>query len=205
MARKTDRNFLADFETLEIEYLPEKGPEVSSDIQMVYVMGNVAPAGAAAAAVQGSITELEARQTLVAAGFGVFIGAVAGNVVLVELEVVNAGGIIIDGVGCFVNDGVDRNAYFWTQGVANVIVGPVARAPGYEESPGAGAPVAAVGNLISGSLLNANVPANTSRFTTRVEGMQGLFVRSGQFIAVAMSSIALNATPSIRWRELAPP
>ncbi len=46
MARKTDRNFLADFETLDIEYLPEKGPEVSSDIQMVYVMGNVAPAGA---------------------------------------------------------------------------------------------------------------------------------------------------------------
>jgi len=46
MARKTDRNFLADFNTLEIEYLPEKGPEVSSDIQMVYVMGNVAPAAA---------------------------------------------------------------------------------------------------------------------------------------------------------------
>jgi len=48
MPRKTDRNFLADFQTLDIEYLPEKGPEVSSDIQMVYVMGNVAPAAAVA-------------------------------------------------------------------------------------------------------------------------------------------------------------
>ena len=46
MARRTDRNFIADFATLEIEYLPEKGPDVSKDIQMVYVMGNVAPAGA---------------------------------------------------------------------------------------------------------------------------------------------------------------
>jgi len=45
MARKTDRNFIADFDTLDIEYLPSKGPEVSDDVQMVYVMGNVAPAG----------------------------------------------------------------------------------------------------------------------------------------------------------------
>jgi len=41
MARKTDRNFLADFATLDIEYLPVKGPKVSDDIQMVYVMGDV--------------------------------------------------------------------------------------------------------------------------------------------------------------------
>jgi len=45
MARKTDRNFIADFAALDVEYLPTKGPEVSDDIQMVYVMGNVAPAG----------------------------------------------------------------------------------------------------------------------------------------------------------------
>jgi len=49
MPRKTDRNFLADFEALEIEYLPQKGPEVSDGIQMVYVMGNVAPAPASEA------------------------------------------------------------------------------------------------------------------------------------------------------------
>jgi len=47
MARKTGRNFLVDFATLEIEYLPQKGPKVSDDIQMVYVMGNVAPAAPA--------------------------------------------------------------------------------------------------------------------------------------------------------------
>lgn len=40
MARKTDRNFLVPFEALDIEYLPTKGPEVSDDIQMVYVMGD---------------------------------------------------------------------------------------------------------------------------------------------------------------------
>ncbi len=41
MARKTARNFLADFAALDIEYLPGKGPEVSDDIQMVYGMGDV--------------------------------------------------------------------------------------------------------------------------------------------------------------------
>jgi len=45
MSRKTDRNFLADFAALDIEYLPQKGPKISDDVQMVYVMGNVAPAG----------------------------------------------------------------------------------------------------------------------------------------------------------------
>lgn len=40
MARKTDRNFLVPFASLDIEYLPAKGPEVSDDIQMVYVLGD---------------------------------------------------------------------------------------------------------------------------------------------------------------------
>jgi len=44
MPRKTDRNFLDDFAALDIEYLPQKGPKISDDIQMVYQMGNVAPA-----------------------------------------------------------------------------------------------------------------------------------------------------------------
>jgi len=42
MARITNRNFLTDFQTLEIEYGPDqKGPDVSDDIQMVHIMGDV--------------------------------------------------------------------------------------------------------------------------------------------------------------------
>jgi len=54
MARKTDRNFLADFATLNIEYLPEKGPEVSNDVQMVYVMGDVSAQAAPGAPNMGA-------------------------------------------------------------------------------------------------------------------------------------------------------
>jgi len=54
MARKTDRNFLADFQTLDIEYLPMKGPEVSDDVQMVYVMGDVSAQAAAGAPNMGA-------------------------------------------------------------------------------------------------------------------------------------------------------
>jgi len=107
MARKTDRNFLADFNTLEIEYLPEKGPEVSSDIQMVYVMGNVAPAGAtgqafvpgyaapvpvlrhyAAQFFQGPVVGENARIELLAlaTGGGIWISQVTGSPTQIDTQ-----------------------------------------------------------------------------------------------------------------------
>lgn len=38
MPRKSTRNFLADFARLGIEYLTPKGPQVSDDVQMVFVL-----------------------------------------------------------------------------------------------------------------------------------------------------------------------
>jgi len=200
MARITNRNFLADFATLQVEYGPDqKGPDVSQDIQMVYLMGDVTTAAVAAV---GSKTEVAGRAALVAAGTGAFIGAVAGNRAIIELEVVNPGGIVIDGAGMFFFGGSDRNALVWIQNSANTIVTPVVRPPAYEESPGDDV-VAPVGIITTGTITNANTPTDVASFGSRGDGLQDLFIRTGQFLACANTSLNFATTVSMRWRELA--
>ncbi len=199
MARITTRNFLADFATLGIEYGPDqKGPDISQDVQMVYLMGDVTTAATAAV---GSKTEVAGRASLVAAGTGAFVGAVAGNRAIIELEVVNAGGVVIDGAGLFFFDGSDRNALVWIQNSGNTIVTPVVRAPAYEESPGA-VVVAPVAIVTTGTITSGNTPSTVAAFGSRQDGLQNLFIRQGQFLACANTSLNFATTVSMRWQEL---
>jgi len=85
MPRKTDRNFLADFAELEIEYLPQKGPSVSDGIQMVYVMGDVSAQAAPGAPNMGVTLGVPVDQPVTVVMD--FITAVAAQNSMCELTV----------------------------------------------------------------------------------------------------------------------
>jgi len=90
MPRKTDRNLIADFATLGIEYLPNKGPEVSDDIQMVYIMGDVTGAGLAVSTFVPGFTEPNPINREY--GIDIDISATVGENATVEILALATGG-----------------------------------------------------------------------------------------------------------------
>jgi len=205
MARKTDRNFLADFAALDIEYLPEKGPEVSSDIQMVYVMGDVTPAAAAA----GGFTPGFQTPNPILAEYAVAVtlGAVAGqNGVIELLAVAGGGGIWVDfilGTTTAVNFNLFSIAAL--SGLANRILPTAANSSAFGDGRDATA-IFDHGNIVR------VVPVNTWRSSTGAgatshaslyEAHNALWIGPGRVFVAQMFTANLAATAvGLKWREI---
>ena len=187
MPRKTFRNFLVDFATLDIEYLPRKGPKVSDDIQMVYIMGDVTPAAAQAVATQY-------------AGANASTANVAGEHSIASIEVIPANGIIVDGLQLNRNSSptFQDSQFAWTSVVAPTIVGAAVIVPALSS----GFTPAAI--FTAGTILTAGIPA--ASFVIRPPNQhwsnwQPMFVRQGMFFNFAYGSSGQACQISVRWQE----
>jgi len=76
MARRSFRNFIAEFSRLGIEYLPAKGPEVSDDIQMVQVIGDPILAQYGCMAFVTAVVGERGRAELTAGGNGLWLDGI---------------------------------------------------------------------------------------------------------------------------------
>ena len=188
MPRKTDRNFVADFETLGIEYLPTKGPEVSDDIQMVYQMGNVAG--------------VPAFTTAVHLGAGAFEGAVVGAHAILQIECRNPGGLVVEAASVQVTDASLARVLCWTRAAGEAITGPATINLTDANSGIHTGPAAPLSVLISGTVPNAALPFFAYRWVSNELGLGGVFVGNGGFLMLVNGSQNLNSNMAIRWREL---
>jgi len=207
MPRKTDRNFLADFQTLDIEYLPEKGPEVSSDIQMVYVMGNVAPAAAGAAGfVPGWATP---DPILVEYGINTFTNAVAAERTRIEiLAIATGGGIWITGIDSPTSSAVDCVMFTIPAltGLAATITPTAANSSAYGSGAAATAIVEHGTSLIAapGTAERHDIGEGTSG---RPEGFSGdgltpIYIGAGRVFVVQLVFVNVGEFLGLKWREI---
>ncbi len=208
MARKTDRNFLADFAALDIEYLPEKGPEVSSDIQMVYVMGNVAPAAAGAAALVPGYTE----PAPINASYGVthLVGAVAAERTRLELlALATGGGLWVYSISNLANLAMQVKVFTIAAltGLATQILPTAANTSAFGSGAAATAIiefgtslVAAPANALGIDIANAGTddPAQLTGY-----GTGPIYIGPGRVIVVQLVTANVGAEMQIQWREVA--
>lgn len=208
MARKTDRNFLVDFAALDIEYLPEKGPEVSSDIQMVYVMGNVVPAAAGAAAfAPGWATPDPIPRSY---GVRVTATAVVGERARFELLAVAGGG------GLWVYqvsnpDNVATNADVFTlgalSGLGTTLLPTAANATAYGDGGAATA-------IVEFGASAGAAPASAMEFDFSNSGTDDpaifngygatqIFIGPGRVFVVQLSATNTQISFVVQWREIA--
>jgi len=207
MARKTDRNFIADFATLDIEYLPEKGPEVSSDIQMVYIMGDVTGAAVAVSSfVPGWNTPSPVSNDYTCTAFQ---GAVGGQRNRVELLALATGGGIwitaIENPDSSIQD-YEMFTIAALSGLGTTILPTAANSSAY----GTGSDATAIFEI--GTSLTA-APANAERHdigegsSGRPEGLTGdgltpIFIGAGRVFVVQNFSAGFGGTVGIHWREI---
>jgi len=200
MARKTDRNFLVDFAALDIEYLPEKGPEVSSDIQMVYVMGNVAPAAAfepgwdlpspipisySTSANIGVVAGERGRVELLAAagGRGLWVMQVTGVSALEDVVFFTIGALT--GLAVSINPTAANSSAFGTGADATAVIDfgtSLVAAPA--------------------TAWRSNIGSNTNARTNVGVGSGPIYIAAGRVFVCQMVAIANAITLGIQWREV---
>lgn len=203
MARKTDRNFIADFASLDIEYLPSKGPEVSDGIQMVYVMGNVVPAAAAAAFVPGwDLPDPIPISYSTTANVGATVGEFG------RMELIAAAG----GNGLWIMQVTSVSAlqavHFFTIAAATGLATSIAPTPANSSAFGTGANATAVidfGTSAAAAPLNAweaNIGSNTNARTNVGVGSGPIYIAAGRvFVCQKVGSNSL-ITLGAQWREV---
>lgn len=172
MARITNRNFLADFATLDIEYGPDqRGPDVSNDIQMVYIMGDVTGGAVAVSAFTPPWDEPPTIRNQY--GFHTFVGNVAAQRGRLEILALAAGGgIWITSVYSITNGIVD--VQFFTLGAFTGLGTTVTPTAANSAAYGSGAAATAI--IEHGTSL-ATAPLNAERHDIG-EGTQG----AGEFL-----------------------
>jgi len=200
MARKTDRNFLADFAALEIEYLPEKGPEVSRDIQMVYVMGNVAPATA-------FLPGWDLPDPIpISYSVTANIGVVAGERGRVELLASATG----NGLWVMQVTGVSalEDARFFTIAALTGLAVSINPTAANSSAFGSGADATAVidfgTSLVAApaTAWRANIGSNTNARTNVGVGSGPIYIAAGRVFVCQHESIGNAMTLGVQWREL---
>jgi len=208
MARKTDRNFLADFAALDIEYLPEKGPEVSRDIQMVYVMGNVAPAAVGAAGLVPGYTEPSTIN--VSYGVSFLVGAVAAERTRLELlAVATGGGLWVYSISNLANLAMQVTVF--TIGALTGLATQILPTAANSSAFGAGAAATAIidfgTSLVAAPATALGVDISNAGTDDPAQltgnGTGPIYIGPGRVLVVQLVATNIGAQMQIQWREVA--
>ncbi len=184
MGRTSRRNFLTLFRAIDVDDAT-RGPEVSEDIQLVYIADDL-------------------RQTAsIDAGAGGNEAAVVGEHAIVTLECRNPGGVEITQVTMSISipaNGTVLRA--WTSGVQPVITGIATMVAVLRTTGLQGLPAAPVGASARGTILTAAIPGDTFQWVDVHQFDQPFFINQGQHFNVACAAANLAMSLGIRWREL---
>lgn len=210
MARITNRNFLPGFQDLEIEYGPDqRGPDVSDDIQMVYLMGDATPDPAISVAsfvpgwsLPDPIPIEYAAQIL--------IFNVVAQFTRLEL-IASAGGNGLWVYSLHTDNAGNNNIFIWSNAAASGLATTINPTAANSSAWGAGVAATAVldaGNTATVAPTNAMyVDMSISSVSGRPEaftgGFEPIYISAGRVFV--MQTIATNKAMEIgvSWREVA--
>lgn len=184
MARKNLRNFITLFRAVEVDDA-EAGPEVSENIQLVYVADDL-------------------RQTsYIYGGSGGSEAAVVGEHGIVTLECRVRRGLEVQQITMTVAAPADGTVLrVWTSGVVPTITGATNMITALRTTGLQGLPAAPLSIAQRGTILTANIPATAFNMVDVHGFTPPFFINQGQFFNVAFQTANTAVDLGIRWREL---
>jgi len=183
MARKNLRSFINLFRAINVDDA-EKGPEVSEDIQLVYIaddlrQGNYIQGGSgtveAAVAVENAIITIECR--------------VPRGMEIEQITIEDAVAGFGDQIEC------------WTSGVEPTITGVANLLTALRTTGLAGLPAAPLSIARAGTIATAAIPATAFRYNGQQGFTPRFFINQGQFFNAASAEANVLKNVAIRWRE----
>ncbi len=185
MGRTSFRNFLTAFRAISVDDAT-RGPEVSEDVQLVYV-----------------VDELR-RITVIDAGAGGNEAAVVGENAVVSVECRNAGGLEITQVTMTAPvpaSGTVLRA--WTSAIQPVgFTGPATLLTVLRTTGLQGLPAGPLGLATSATFATASIPVTTFQWVDQAGFQAPFFINQGQHFNVAFGVANFAIALGIRWREL---
>jgi len=184
VARTSRRNFLTAFRAIGVDDAT-RGPDVSDDVQLVYVADDLR------------------QRSYIYAGAGTSEASVVGQHSILSLECRNQGGLEIQQLTMNLLVPADGTILrVWTSGVIPVITGPAAVISALRTTGLQGLPAAPLGVVTSGTILTAAIPAAAFRYLDNHGFTHPFFINQAQFFNVAFGSANQFTDSGIRWREL---
>ena len=183
MGRISVRNFLTLFRAVEVDDAAQ-GPEVSEDVQLVYVAADL-------------------RQTTdIYAGSGGAELGVAGEHAIVTLQCRVRRGMEIQVVN-FLTGGAAPQVRLWTSDTQPVITTPAPMITVLRTSGLEGLPAAPLSIASRGTILTAAIPTDTYRIAAgTIMAEPAFFINEGQHFNAALSLANTSSDLGIRWKEL---
>jgi len=183
MARTSTRNFQTAFRSISVDD-SAAGPEVSQDVQMVYVVDDLR------------------QSTYIDAGAGGGEGAVVGEHGFMTLECRNPRGLLVTQVtmtDLLPTDGLELLA--WTSAVLPTVTGIAVMLTALRTTGLQGLPAAPVSVSSRATIATANIAVGTFRFLNTAGFQQPFFINEGQFFNVVFLASNVAVDLGIRWRE----
>lgn len=184
MARTSTRNFLTAFRAMGVDATP-RGPEVSEDVQLVYIADDLR------------------QQNYIYAGAGSSEAAVVAEHGFIRVQCRNAGGLEIQQITMNILVPADGTILrVWTSAVSPTITGSAVLISALRTTGLQGLPAAPVGEVVAGTIATAAIPASAFRYLDDNGFTPPFFINQGQNFNVAFGSANTFVDMGIRWREL---
>lgn len=184
MGRTSLRNFLTAFRAIRVDDAI-RGPEVSDNVQMVYIVDDLR-----------QITNIDA-------GAGGQEAAVVGEHGFLALECLVAQGIEVIQVTMSLQtpaDGTDIR--LWTAATLPTVTGAANMLTTLRTTGLQGLPAAPLSISLRATIATAAIPAATFRMVDSQGFVPPFFLNNGQFFNVAFGTANTAVNLGIRWREL---
>ncbi len=184
MARKNLRNFINLFRAVAVDDA-EAGPEVSEDIQLVYVADDLRQA------------------SYIYAGSGTVEAAVAVENAIISIECRVARGMEIEQIT--IDDqvaGFGDPVEVWTSATEPTITGVATLLTALRTTGLAGLPAAPLSVARAGTIATGAIPATAFRYNSQQGFAHRFFINQGQFFNAASADANVLKNIGIRWREL---
>jgi len=184
VARSSQRNLTTLFRAANVDDA-EQGPELSENIQLVYIADDLREA------------------TYIDGGAGGAEGAVVGEHGFLTLQCRVPRGLLVTQVtmvDLLPTDGLELLA--WTSGVLPTVTGIATMLTALRTTGLQGLPAAPLSVSSRATIATANIPATTFRFLNTAGFAQPFFINEGQFFNVAFLASNVAVDLGIRWREL---
>lgn len=184
MARRSTRNFVRALTSLGVDDF-ERGPEVSEDVQLQYIVDDVR------------------EVTNVYAGSGANEAAVVGEHGIMTLQVSTPRGILVDQVSMRGAGGAESVIHLWEVAIEPTITGSATVVVPLQGGGLGDPPIFRETRVNTGTILTAAIAVGNFRVLS-TEGMnfRPFHIRNDRFFILVFGAANTAVDMGVRWREL---